>query len=355
MFEIPEWPYSLGKSLASGVLRSRPEDFVVEEIPRIKPEGEGSHLWLWVEKRGANTDWVALQLARATGCHKRDVGYAGLKDRHAVTRQWFSVPVTDCVEEKLDSAGIEGVQILARQNHTRKLKRGTLDGNRFYLNVRNFEGDPEQTAIRLQHVRASGVPNYFGPQRFGRRGLNVEQGFKLLSEQARLPRNKKSIYLSAIRSFLFNQVLAERVRGKNWDTIMDGELAMLDGTRSVFPADSADADIEDRCTRHDIHPTGPMPGEGGAQPTGKAVELEQTVLQNWRELTAVLVAQRVEASRRALRLCPGGLEWKFVGDCLQLAFVLPPGAFATTVLRELLNLSEAGARETRDQVLDKKA
>ena len=348
MIEIPDWPYSLGPPEAGGLLRSCPEDFVVEEIPRVKPQGEGSHLWLWVEKRSANTDWVARQLARAAGCQQRDVGYAGLKDRHAITRQWFSVPDTGSKGDILEEALIEGVQILASQRHTRKLKKGTLDGNRFQLKIRNFDGNVKQTGQRLEQIRAAGVPNYFGPQRFGQQGRNVERGFKLLGERARLPRNKKSIYLSAMRSFLFNQVLAERVRRETWDIIIDGELAMLDGTRSVFPCAATDADIEDRCKRHDIHPTGPMPGEGGMQPAANAAELEQTVLQDWRELTAVLVAQRVEASRRSLRLCPAGLEWEFADDCLQLAFVLPPGAYATTVLRELLIFSEPGAKQTTE-------
>ena len=133
MFEIPEWPYSLSAPVARGVIRSCPEDFLVEEIPRVDPSGEGSHLWLWVEKRSANTDWVARELANTFVCHQRDIGYAGLKDRHAVTRQWFSVPVTEATGEALEQVRIEGVHILEIREHTRKLKRGTLDGNRFQL------------------------------------------------------------------------------------------------------------------------------------------------------------------------------------------------------------------------------
>ncbi len=327
--------------LAHGVIRSCPEDFIVEEIPRVHPEGEGSHLWLWVEKRSANTDWVARELASAFGCHQREIGFAGMKDRHAVTRQWFSVPVTDAAEQTIDEFRIEGVRILESHKHTRKLKRGTLDGNRFQLRIRDFEGDTAQTIQRLEHIQANGVPNYFGPQRFGHQGRNVEQGFNLLQKNARLKRNKKSIYLSAIRSFLFNHVLAERVRNGTWNTIIGGELAMLDGTRSIFPCELTDADIEDRCKRLDIHPTGPMPGEGGTQPQGDAAELEQCVIQNWPELVGVLVSQRVESSRRALRLFPGDFRWVFEGSGLELTFELPPGTYATTVLREILVFSEA--------------
>ena len=149
MFEIPEWPYFLGVPQASGFIRSCPEDFVVEEIPRIHPEGEGNHLWLWVEKRCANTDWVARQLAKVAGCDFREVGYAGLKDRHAVTRQWFSVPVNDSAQQNLEKTGIEGVLILDIRQHNRKLKRGTLNGNHFRPTIRDFKGKPSFSARSL--------------------------------------------------------------------------------------------------------------------------------------------------------------------------------------------------------------
>ena len=341
MFEISNWPYFLGAPTADGLIRSCPEDFVVEEIPRVSPEGEGSHLWLWVEKRSANTDWVAKELAKAVSCPSRDVGYAGLKDRHAVTRQWFSVPASDVAQENLESADIEGVNILECHQHTRKLKRGTLNGNRFHLKIREFKGDVDQTGERLAQIRTNGVPNYFGPQRFGHQGRNVEQGFKLLKRKARLNRNKRSIYLSAMRSFLFNHVLAERVRRGDWNTIIDGDLAMLDGTQSIFPCEKPDAEIEERCQRLDIHPTGPMPGENGTQPTADTAEMEQAILHNWPELLEVLIAQRVQASRRALRLFPAELEWTFEGNNMELAFMLPPGTYATTVLREIMLSREA--------------
>ena len=250
------------------------------------------------------------------------------------------MPVTETAEQIIGEFRIEGVRVLETHKHRRKLKRGTLDGNRFQLRIRGFEGDIVHTIQRLEQIQANGVPNYFGPQRFGLQGRNVEQGFNLLQKKARLKRNKKSIYLSAIRSFLFNQVLAERVGNGTWNTIIDGELAMLDGTRSIFPCELPDADIEDRCKRLDIHPTGPMPGEGGTQPQGDAAELEQCVIQNWPELVGVLVSQRVESSRRALRLFPGDFRWGFEGSDLELTFELPPGTYATAVLREILVFSE---------------
>ena len=336
MFEIPEWPYYLGKPLASGQLRSCPEDFVVEEIPKITPQGEGSHVWLWVEKRSANTDWVARELAKAAGCPLRDVGYAGLKDRHAVTRQWFSVPASDGIIEKLTVLKVEGVSILEIRHHTRKLKRGTLNGNRFAIKIRNFEGNIDQTEQRLQQIKRNGVPNYFGPQRFGRDGGNVAKGYSLLRREARMQRNKKSIYLSAIRSFMFNHVLADRVRQDVWNKMINGDLAMLNGTHSVFLCELPDGEIEDRCTRLDIHPTGPLPGEGETLLAKSAQALEGNVLSDWPELIEVLNSNRVQASRRSLRLYATDLEWCFETGSLELKFKLPPGAYATTVLREVL-------------------
>jgi len=341
VFEIPEWPTFLGAPQAGGLIRSCPEDFLVEEIPRITPEGEGYHLWLWVEKRSANTDWVARELAKAAVCSLRDVGYAGLKDRHAVTRQWFSVPASDAAVENLARVEIEDTRILETHKHGRKLKRGTLNGNRFCLNIRDFEGDSDETQKRLKKIRAGGVPNYFGPQRFGRGGANVEKAYSLLKSRARLQRSKKSIYLSAMRSFLFNHLLAERVQQGNWNIMIEGDIAMLDGTQSIFPVELPDTDIEDRCKRLDIHPTGPLPGENGSQVTGAAAQQEQAVLSKWPELIELLTAQRVQASRRSLRLYPNDLEWSFAGGNLELSFTLPPGAYATTVLREVLVATEA--------------
>jgi tRNA pseudouridine13 synthase len=341
VYAVNDWPYHFGEPQAEGVIRTYPRDFVVEEIARIQPEGEGSHLWIWLEKHSANTDWVAKELARVTDSVPRDVGYAGLKDRHAIARQWFSVPFSSTTRENLENAEIEGVTILESHQHTRKLKRGTLDGNRFVLRIRRLKGDKAEIISRLEQIQTTGVPNYFGPQRFGHRGQNVEQGLKLLSQRTRLPRNKKSIYLSAIRSYLFNQVLAERVRRGDWNKIIDGDLAMLAGTQSIFSCEKPDSDIEDRVRRLDIHPSGPMPGENGTQPTGLTAEVEQAVLNSWPQLTDLLIAQRVQASRRSLRLYPSDLVWEFSDGELELVFTLPPGTYATTVLREILVFSDA--------------
>ncbi len=341
---LPEWPYALGKPAVSGQLRFHPDDFQVEELPAVEPSGEGSHLWLWVEKTGANTDWVAGQLARAAGCSPRDAGFAGMKDRHAVTRQWFSLPWaenwaatdTGCPAE-LDAAEIEGVRILHSSRHEKKLRRGVLRGNRFRIRLRELQGDMDSLEPRLSQIVSLGVPNYFGPQRFGFGGANVERAVHWLQQGGRLPRAKRSIYLSALRSFLFNQVLAERVKEGNWNSLLTGELAMLDGTHSIFLCDPLDEILQQRCQDFDLHPTGPMPGRGGMGNHDAALALEQAVLAPYTECIDSLAGFGVDAERRSLRLRVKELNWELEQDTIQVEFSLPAGAYATVVLRELIN------------------
>lgn len=338
----------LGEPAATATLRASPEDFEVEELPRIDPAGEGGHLWLWVEKRGANTPWVADQLARAAGCHGRDAGFAGMKDRHALTRQWYSVPLQGTDTPEWSAWRIEGVRVLDARRHTRKLQRGALEGNRFRLVLRNVEGDGSELEQRLQRIAAAGLPNYFGEQRFGHDGGNVERGTRWLLEGGRVDRRKKGIYLSAVRSALFNEVLGRRVAASDWNELLPGEVAMLDGTRSVFAVESVDEELAQRCHAFDVHPTGPLPGRGGVEPGGAAAEVEREALAPFSDTVAGLSAAGLDAERRSLRLKPAGFEWRWLGcdidsspkngsECsLELRFELPAGAYATAVLRELV-------------------
>jgi tRNA pseudouridine13 synthase len=344
---LPEWAFVNGKPAASGVIRSRLEDFRVHEIPVIEPSGEGNHLWLEVEKRGANTNWVAAQLARAAGVSGRDVGFAGMKDRHGVTRQWFSIGLQEADNDDWRNWSIADTTILSGTRHQKKLQRGTLAGNRFRLVIRCVEGDRDELAERLERARDQGVPNYFGSQRFGRQGRNIPQAAAWLEKGGRIPRNRRSIYLSSIRSYLFNEVLSVRVADRSWNRIVAGDIAMLDGSRSTFPCDDADQELEARCSAFDIHPTGPLPGADGKQPRDKAQALEQRVLAGHRPLIDGLARKGVEAGRRGLRLRPAGFEWERDEDRLALVFELSPGGYATSVLRELLQTDDAAARSGR--------
>lgn len=319
----------------SGRLRTTPEDFQVEEILGYAPEGSGEHALLWVEKRDANTDWVARELARFAGVPPLDVGYAGLKDRHAVTRQAFTVQLAGKPDPDWSAFPHGEVKVLATTRHTRKLKRGALRGNRFVLVLREVQGDRARAEQVLAAVAARGVPNYFGEQRFGREGGNVAQARAMFAGR-RGDRAKRSILLSAARSQIFNAVLAARVERGAWDTPLDGEIWSLAGSRSWFGPEPFGDALAERLARGDIHPSGPLWGQGESPAAGEAGALEREVAGACTDLTEGLAAARMEQERRPLRLLPKDLSWRWLtDDALELSFELPAGAYATVVMREL--------------------
>ncbi|MES1944188.1 tRNA pseudouridine synthase D [Salinisphaera sp. PC39] len=331
-------PHARGEApAASAVLRRSPEDFVVDEIMPIDLTGEGEHLWLHVEKRGLDTPRVAGALAAHYGVRERDVGYAGLKDRHALTRQWFSLPAPVTAELPAPPSA-DGFRCLRATRHRRKLRRGTHAGNRFELTLRDFEGERAAADADLARVARDGCPNYFGPQRFGRDDGNLDLGRALLRGHRMRRGTRRGLALSALRSDLFNAVLAARVANGTWNRLLDGEAAALDGSRSVFAVtDAADATLQRRLAEFDIHPSGPLPGRGGDTVAGAAAAFEAEVLAGYREAVSGLARLGVDADRRALRLRPADLTWTWPGPAtLRLTFDLPSGAFATTVLREIV-------------------
>ena len=338
-WRLPVWSRAGGTPECQGIIRTEPEDFLVEELPLITPQGEGSHLWLEIEKRGANTDWVARQLASCAGVSGRDVGYAGMKDRHAVTRQWFSVGLQEARNPDWESWALPDARILKAQKHSRKLRRGALAGNCFRLVIRDLEGDPGHLQECLQRVKQQGVPNYFGSQRFGHGGQNVVRGSHWLEHGGRLPRNKKSIYISAVRSFLFNEVLSSRVDRQVWNQLLDGDIASLDGSHSTFPCTMPDPELVRRCDEFDIHPSGPLPGKGRDHTERCAAAMEQAALGNWQTQVSGLESAGVKSARRPLRLVPNKMRWDLSGEELVLIFELSPGGYATSVLRELVTSS----------------
>ncbi len=342
----PEFSWSevlaLGPYSASGVMRCKSEDFQVEEVLGFEPDGEGEHILLWVEKTDCNTAWVAGQIARLAEVQRRDLGYSGLKDRWAVTRQYFSLPGGALSCDEWLALETQGFKVLAATAHRRKLRRGTHRGNKFRLVIRQLEGDREALKTRLQRVAKGGVPNFFGDQRFGRDMGNLGLAQRVLSDpRRRWHRNDREFAFSAARSALFNEVLARRIREGNWNTALPGELLMLAGSRSLFVAETVDEEILGRLASRDVGPTGPMPGESGMQPVGEALALEQEVLAAYSAWVDGLCASRVKADRRRLVLDVAEMSWAFSDDSLELAFTLPSGCFATAVLRELLDCREA--------------
>ena len=334
-------PFAFGGPPARGAIRVTPEDFVVDEVTGIVPTGAGEHAWLRIRKRNANTQWVAQRLAALAGVRAVALGYAGLKDRRALTSQVFTVHLPGRPDPDWSAIAGPEVEILEVTRHHRKLRRGALWGNRFRLRVREIDGDPAMLGERLARVRERGVPNYFGPQRFGRDGANLAAAGELLQGGALEDRFQRGMAISAARAFLFNAVLAQRVAAGTWDAALAGDLVQLDGRRALFRVEAADADVESRVRSLAIHPTGPLPGRPGrALEPGAAVRaLEEACLASHRAWVDGLARLGVEAERRALRLTVRDLRWALDGDGLELAFELPAGGFATTVLRECVAAS----------------
>lgn len=330
-----ELPRAYGTPPLTATLRSTPDDFRVEEILGYDADGEGEHALLWVEKREANTDWVARELARFAGVSPVNVGYAGLKDRHAVARQAFTVQLPGKADPDWGAFPHAEVKVLASTRHKRKLKRGALRGNRFVLVLRDVHGDHARTEDVLRNIAARGVPNYFGEQRFGREGGNVAQARAMFAGR-RVDRDKRSILLSAARSQIFNSVLAARVERDAWDKPLEGEIWSLAGSRSWFGPEPFDDVLAARLAQGDIHPSGPLWGQGEPPTAETAGELERTVAGQYTDLAEGLAAARMEQERRPLRLLPKDLHWRWLdGETLELSFELPAGAYATVVVREL--------------------
>jgi tRNA pseudouridine13 synthase len=338
-------PRGHGGALLDARIRAVAEDFQVDELPAFEPSGSGEHLLLHVEKRGMTTAYAAGRIADWAGVAPLAIGYAGLKDRHAVTRQRFSVHFPKRTSPDLAALQGDDLRVLDSAWHSRKLPRGALAGNRFRLLLRDVALRPgiDRAMVdeRLQRIAAQGVPNYFGEQRFGRGGDNVEQARRMFAG-ARMRREQRGILLSAVRSELFNRVLTARIEAGCWSSGIDGEVWMLDGSHSVFGPEPATAELAGRAARQDIHPTGPMWGRGELRSTGHCRALETAALDGTGELCAGLEAAGLKQERRALRVGIAALHWSWPTDAqLALTFELPPGAYATTVLRELGELADA--------------
>ena len=335
---LPVWPTAGEPPLTRGRIKSRPEDFLVNEIPLALPEGQGEHLWVRVRKRGWNTTAVAALLAKLAGVGRRDVSHAGLKDRQAVTEQWFSIHLPGR-ELRLPETPDEGIEILEQRRHGRKLRRGALKGNRFEIVIRDCEGKREAVEDRLGRIAAEGFPNYFGEQRFGRDGGNIPKARQMLRGKRRVrDREQRAMLISTARSLIFNDLLALRIEKDCWRRPAPGDLMQLGDGNSLFHAEAIDDELLARAEAGEVHATGPLAGEAAKlTPSGEALALEQQILDAHAPLVNGLGKQRVASARRALRVLPGGLEHAWLDDTsLRLAFSLPPGSYATALLRELM-------------------
>lgn len=336
-----DWPVSGGQRVGSGQLKTAPEDFQVNEqlwpeleaqaltgpgIPAVV-SGAGEHLCLRLQKTGDNTEYVARELALLAECRGFDVSFCGMKDRHAVTTQWFSLyrPGREADDAGLMSRITERWPVLAAVRSPRKLRRGDHQGNGFVIRLRGVSGSRAEIDERLSRLAEEGAPNYFGPQRFGHQGANLEKAVgidpsRMNRKRGRAGRSasKNVLYFSAARSWLFNQVLACRVLSGNWNVLMSGE---------------PDSDCQ--------VPTGPLWGDGGTLATGEQEQLERGVVAASPELEKLFMATRMRPERRPLVVHPQRFTWQWLdASTLSLQFTLLPGHYATTVLGDIFELED---------------
>ncbi len=330
--------YAYGLPVASGQLKQSPEDFIVTEQLSFEPSDEGEHLFVSIKKTGLNTLDVVEQLAKHFHIHPRHIAYAGLKDKNAVTTQWFCFPFPIKSIPDYKDLESEFITVVDAVRNTKKLKRGAIKRNNFKIILRNLEGNISSVEKRIKLIKEQGAPNYFGAQRFGHNENNLVNASKLFSGKIKCSRNKKSIYLSAARSFLFNEIVSQRVKDKTWNKLLDGDVASLNASRSFFIIEKVDADLQLRLQHGDIHPSAALWGKGELETQFKVKKLEETIVNYNLEFANGLVKQGLQQDRRATRVLVPDLEYQLDDDNLKLEFSLPSGTYATCVLREILDI-----------------
>lgn len=337
--------YLHGKPNAKGVIRSTASDFQVNEIIPFQPSGEGEHLMLHIEKTNTNTVFVARQLAKFFDIKENLVTYAGLKDRHAVTTQWFGVHIPGVATPDLSKFVEQDIRILTHARHNKKLKTGALTGNRFAITVKQIEHMPDLLE-RWQKIVGFGVPNYFGEQRFGIDNNNLRGAIAMFEGRRIKDKKKRGFFLSAARSYLFNLMVQQRIENKLFNTLCVGDVAMLSGTRSVFPVDEVDDTLINRLAEFDINISAPLWGAGELMSGGEVAIYEQQVAEQHPIITAGLAKFGLKQERRNIRLTI--IEPEITVDeqeqSATLKFTLPAGCFATTVLRELVDYTDISER-----------
>lgn len=336
MYKFTDLRRAYGEPPIKGRIKAKNSDFIVNEIMPIQPSGQGEHLWIQIEKNGCNTDWLAQQLARVAGVKSMAVSYAGMKDRHAITTQWFSVHLPGQADPDLSSLEGEQVRILQTCRHDRKLKRGALSGNFFKLSIGDISGSMDLLQQRLEQIKQQGVPNYFGEQRFGFGMNNLTRAELMFARKlSRLKKHQRGLYLSSARSWIFNQVLSVRIGQNNWQQHLPGDVFMLAGKSACF-ADDGGA-VGERLANLDIHPTGPLWGDGDSLSSDQCLRIEEDIAAKNALLSKGLVDAKLKQERRALRLKVNKLSWQIEqGQALSIEFELPAGTFATMVLREFV-------------------
>ena len=335
MFDVNEWAYAYGKPLSTGLFKASTDDFMVDEVLSFALSGHGEHQFLRIEKRGLNTQELVKRVAASVGKPVKQISYAGLKDRQALTTQWLSV---HCPGEDMLNAHLlqgDGWRVLESARHLKKLKAGGLSGNRFKLVLRDIQ-DLDAVEMRLERIKSGGVPNYFGLQRFGHQGHNMTKAVDLLLHGRRVKdRFLRGIYYSAARSFLFNRILSARVELGTWDKAVSGDVMQLARTHSIFTVECPDEALQARVACQDVTPASVLWGIGASRISADAHQIEQRALDGFRPLCEALEQHGLERAYRAHMLFATHMAWHWQGSDLVLSFELTAGSYATSVLREL--------------------
>lgn len=344
---VNDWHYVLGKPEACGVIKQQAADFKVIEQLRFAPKGEGEHVFVYIEKQGLNTAFLAEQLAKFCQLPLRNISYAGRKDKYALTQQWFSVHAPGKQQFAWQDFAIEGCRVLQVTRHDKKLKPAALKQNRFELIIRDID-QPDSVESRLPQLHL-GVPNYYGNQRFGEsrygdNGGNLKMAEKLLSNEVIRNRNKRSMAISALRSWLFNEMLSARIAQHGFNLLLSGDVLLLSGSNSFFCYDSEQGeDIASRLQQNDIGLSIPLWGQGTLASQAQALAFEQQQAEGQAKVCQTLEQLGLKQERRGLKLLPMDVSWQWQQNQLSLNFALPPGCFATSVLRELIQIQQPAA------------
>ncbi len=333
------WARFTGDPAGKAQFRSHLEDFIVEENLRFEPSNEGAHHLLYIEKRNVNTDIVCHKLRRFADVKPLDIGYAGKKDRFAVARQWFSVQLPMLREINWQEFNDDEVKVLTATRHDKKLRIGAVKSNQFKIILRDFNGDRGLLEEKLKIINQHGFPNYFGEQRFGRNGDNLVRGLDILESNKRFKnRNLQGLLFSSVRSALFNHQVSQRVEQCLFNQLLEGDFVQLDGSESGFLVENL-AKEDARYHENDIHPCASLPGRGRTPVNGQCLILENQSLVEYQDVIEGLAKKGLNWETRSIRVFPKNvtLSWHNNKD-LEISFSLPKGAFATSFLRELVDL-----------------
>lgn len=334
-----DWPYVTQKPQSTAQFKTVPDDFHVTEIINEEFSHSGEHLFLKIEKKGVNTEDVIKALSKQINKPTKLISYAGLKDRQAHATQWISVHVPGEQLDGIEQLSSDKWQVIQCARHHKKIRPGFLKGNQFFIRLRKVT-QIDELIKRIEHVKSNGVPNYFGEQRFGREEGNLYRAEEILIQQRKVKdRFLKGIYYSAARSWIFNQILGYRVHIQSWNTPLTGDVMQLAGSNSLFQIDSIEETIRERIQNKDISPASPLPGKGKMMAKKEALEGIQSIYSQWGEWIRGLEQHGLEQSWRANILHVIDLQYQINDETVELNFQLQPGAYATTLLRELVDYS----------------